>query len=128
MRQVSIHDRQKLDQYFTSIREIEKRLERLEAPVDFQGVEVKQPPEEFADCTEQIRLMYDLMVLAFRTDTTRIATFMLANEGSNRTFPMIDVKEGHHQLSHHQNNEDSISKIRKIDRYYCEQLLTSWID
>jgi hypothetical protein len=121
MRMASVNDRQKLDQYFTSLREIEKRLERLSEPVNFGGLDVKEPPAEYADCTEQIRLMYDLMVLAFRTDTTRLATFMLANEGSNRTFPMIDVKEGHHQLSHHQNNADSIDKIRKIDRYYSEQ-------
>lgn len=121
MRYVGSNDRQKLEQYFTSIREIEKRMERLATPVDFRGVEATEPPEEFADATEQIRLMYDLMVLAFRTDTTRLVTFMLANEGSNRTFPMIDVKEGHHQLSHHQNNQESIEKIRKIDKYYSEQ-------
>ncbi len=121
MRHVSVSDRQKLDQYFTSIREIEQRMARLATPVDFGGIEAQEPPEEFADATEQIRLMYDLMVLAFRTDTTRLATFMLANEGSNRTFPMIEVKEGHHQLSHHQNNADSIEKIRKIDKYYSEQ-------
>jgi hypothetical protein len=121
MKHVSISDRQKLDQYFTSIREIEQRMDRLKTPVDFGSIEAKEPPAEFADGTEQIRLMYDLMVLAFRTDTTRLATYMLANEGSNRTFPMIDVKEGHHQLSHHQNEQDSIDKIRKIDRYYSEQ-------
>jgi hypothetical protein len=64
--------------------------------------------------------MYDLMVLAFRTDATRLATFMVANEGSNRSFPMIDISEGHHQLSHHQNKQDSIDKIARIDRFYCE--------
>ncbi len=65
--------------------------------------------------------MFDLMVLAFQTDTTRLATFMLANEGSNKTFPMIEVNEGHHELSHHQEKQDSIEKIAKIDRYYSEQ-------
>ncbi len=121
LKSVGVNDRQKLDQYFTSVREIEKRMDRLSTPVDLTHLDVTVPPEQFADCTEQIRLMYDIMALAFRTDTTRLATFMLANEGSNRTFPMIDVKEGHHQLSHHQNKVDSIEKIRKIDRYYSEQ-------
>ncbi len=65
--------------------------------------------------------MYDLMVLAFQTDSTRIATFMLANEGSNRTFPMIEVKEGHHDLSHHESKQDKVDKIAKIDTYYSEQ-------
>jgi hypothetical protein len=81
----------------------------------------QSPTEKPSDATEHIRLMYDLMVLAFRTDTTRIASFMLANEGSNRAFPMIEVKDGHHQLSHHENKQENIEKIAKIDRYYCEQ-------
>ena len=55
--------------------------------------------------------MYDMMVLAFQTDSTRIATFLLANEGSNRTFPEIGIAEGHHNLSHHQNKKDMIEKI-----------------
>ena len=121
MSRASGGDRQKLDQYFTSLREVESRIDRLKTPVDLSGLDVKEPEEDPSDATEHIRLMYDLMVLAFRTDTTRIATYMLANEGSNRTFPMIDVAEGHHQLSHHQNQEKSIEKIRRIDRYYSEQ-------
>ena len=59
----------------------------------------------------------DLMVLAFRTDTTRVATFMMANEGSNRSYPMVGVNDGHHHLSHHQNKEDFVASIKKIDKY-----------
>ena len=121
MSRASGGDRQKLDQYFTSLREVESRIDRLKVPVDLSGLDVQEPEEDPSDATEHIRLMYDLMVLAFRTDTTRIATYMLANEGSNRTFPMIEVAEGHHQLSHHQNQEKSVEKIRRIDRYYSEQ-------
>ncbi len=73
------------------------------------------------DQATHIRLMFDLMVLAFRTDTTRICTFMLANEGSNRTYPMVGVTEGHHQLSHHQSNRDKIEKIQKIDKFLASQ-------
>lgn len=113
-------DRRKLDEYFVSIREIEYRLNQFAIPVQLPDgtLEPKSKPENI---TEHIRLMYDLMVLAFQTDTTRIATFMLANEGSNRTFPMIEVKEGHHHISHHENKQDRIDNIAKIDTYYSEQ-------
>jgi Protein of unknown function (DUF1552) len=120
MKKIGEDDRQKLDEFFTSIREVETRLERVSKPVNFENPKLIEEFDNPNDTSEKIRLMYDLMVLAFRTDTTRIATFMVANEGSNRSFPMIDVKEGHHQLSHHQNKRDSIEKIAKIDRYYCE--------
>lgn len=113
-------DRRKLDEYFTSVREVEQRINRFSFPVALPDG-VVEPNGKPSNPTEHIRLMYDLMVLAFRTDTTRIATFMLANEGSNRAFPMIEVKDGHHQLSHHENKQDSIEKIAKIDRYYSEQ-------
>lgn len=117
---VGSDDARKLDEYFTSIREIELRIAKCSTPVALPEGTV-EPKDKPADATEHIRLMYDLMVLAFQTDTTRIATFMLANEGSNRTFPMIEVTDGHHQLSHHENNQDNIAKIAKIDRYYAEQ-------
>jgi len=113
-------DRRKLEEYFTSVREVEQRINRFAEPIALPAG-VVEPSEKPSDSTEHIRLMYDLMVLAFRTDTTRISTFMLANEGSNRAFPMIEVKDGHHQLSHHENKQDAIEKIAKIDRYYSEQ-------
>lgn len=118
---VSRNDHAKLDEYFTSVREIERRIERLRvmpktAPPDFTTPE--KPPE---DTREHIRLMFDLMALAFQTDTTRIATFMLANEGSNRTYPMVDVKDAHHGLSHHQNDEEKMEKIARIDRFFSEE-------
>lgn len=114
-------DRRKVDEYFTSVREIEQRIERLRhapktAPPDFTTPE--KPPE---DTREHIRLMFDLMVLAFQSDTTRIATYMLANEGSNRTYPIVGVNDGHHGLSHHQNDEDKVAKIAKIDRFFAEE-------
>jgi hypothetical protein len=67
------------------------------------------------------RLMMDLVVAALQTNTTRVATFMLANEGSNRTFPFIDVRDGHHSISHHAGNQEKLEKIAKIDRFYVEQ-------
>ncbi len=117
---VGVDDRRKLDEYFSSVRDIEQRVQRFAEPVVLP-TGVVEPGDKPSDVTEHIRLMYDLMVLAFRTDTTRIATFMLANEGSNRTFPMIDVTEGHHQISHHENQAKNIERIAKIDRYYADQ-------
>lgn len=119
--QLGSDDQHKMNEYYSSIREVESRLEKAAEPVDLGDSKAVDRFENAVDFGEQIRLMYDLMVLAFRTDTTRVATFMVANEGSNRSFPMIDIKEGHHQLSHHQNKKDSYEKVAKIDRYYCEQ-------
>ena len=65
--------------------------------------------------------MYSMMVLAFQTDSTRIATFLLANEGSNRAFPEIGIPEGHHYLSHHRNNEEMMDKVAQIDLWYMQQ-------
>lgn len=111
-------DRRKLDEYFSSVRSVERRIEHLrttphKAPPDFTV------PEEIPEETrEHIRLMFDIMVLAFQTDVTRISTFMLANEGSNRTYPTVGVNDGHHSLSHHQNDEEKMAKIAKIDKYF----------
>ncbi len=120
IKQVGEQDRQKLDEYFNSLREIESRLDRASQPVKLADPEAVDQFAETKDAAEHIRLMYELMLLAFQSDTTRVATFMVANEGSNRSFPAIEVKEGHHQLSHHQNKKDAIEKIAKIDTFYCK--------
>ena len=65
--------------------------------------------------------MYDLMAMAFQTDSTRVASFCLAHDGDNRSFSEIGIPEGHHDLSHHQNNEDRIKKVAEIDRWYAKQ-------
>ena len=65
--------------------------------------------------------MYDMLVLAFQTDSTRVATFLLANEGSNRAFPEIGIAEGHHFLTHHRNQQDMIDKVAEIDLFYTKQ-------
>lgn len=113
-------DRRKLDEYLTSVRDVERRLTLNEAdpPADAVGVPERPP----ADYQEHIRLMCDLMALAFRTDTTRVCTFMLANEGSNRSYQAIGVPEGHHDLSHHGNDEAKKAKIRDINRFHTAQL------
>jgi hypothetical protein len=67
-------------------------------------------------------MMFDLLLLSFQTDSTRIATFMLAHDGSNRSFPEVGVPDAHHNLSHHQNNPEKLGKIAKIDNFYVTQL------
>lgn len=115
-------DRRKLDEYLESVRSIEKRIEAAEN----ETTERPQPdidlpkgvPREYQD---HIRLMMDLLVLALQTDSTRIATLMLANEGSDRSFPQVGVREGHHTLSHHGRRKESMDKIQKIDAFYVSQ-------
>ncbi len=73
------------------------------------------------ETAEHIKLMYDLMALAFQTDSTRVSTFMLANAGSNRTYPDLGVTEGHHELSHHRNDQAKMEKIQRVDQFLVEQ-------
>jgi hypothetical protein len=115
-------DRQKLDQYLSGVRELELRITRAEklSPVVLPD-DVERPAGVPADLTAHIRLMCDLMVLAFQTDVTRISTFMLAREGSEQKYRMAGVNEGHHTISHHQNNPDNINKIKAINAYHMTQ-------
>lgn len=111
-------DRRKMDEYFTSVREIEQRIDRSREEDSKRKVpEMTLPTGVPKQLDEHISLMFDLMTLAFQTDTTRISTFMLANEGSNRSYPMVGVNDGHHHLSHHQNKQDWIDQLKKIDKH-----------
>lgn len=115
-------DQQKLDEYLTGVREIEKQIEKAEAmglPPDPGESAPRAAPRSYE---EHLRLMMDMMVLAFKTDSTRISTFMLAHDGSNRSFKEIGISDGHHNISHHQGKEANLRKIAKIDRFYMEQL------
>lgn len=116
-------DHQKLDEYLNGVREVEQRIERTndgpKISVDVDYPIPKGTPEDYG---EHIRLMCDMMVFAFQTDRTRIASFMIANAGSNRSYRHVDVPDGHHDLSHHQGNEEKLSKITKINRFHVAQL------
>src|ERR1051325_10481919 len=118
--QLTYRDKEKLDQYLLSIREIEQRIEKAER---FEVPDPNEPtpngiPKNYS---EYIQVMIDMMLLAFQTDSTRVATLLLANEGSNRPFDEIGIAEGHHSLTHHQNNKDMFEKVAQIDRFYTEQ-------
>ncbi len=122
-RRVGHQDRAKLDEYLTAVREIEHRLERSEKEQVANGFDGFEKPEGIPEAYgEHLRLLGDMMVLAFQTDATRIATFMLANEGSNRSYPQIGVREGHHSLSHHQNDPVKLRKISEINQFHAQQV------
>lgn len=111
-------DRRKLDEYFTSVRELEQRIERSQAETASRPMPNYPEPDGVPkEADEHIRQMFDLLHLALQTDSTRVATFMLANEGSNRSYPQVGVNDGHHHLSHHQNKQDWIDQLAKIDKY-----------
>ncbi len=113
-------DQRKLDEYFNSVRELELRIERS-ATTRTEVPEYDVPEGIPREIDAHIRLMYDVMTLAFQTDTTRISTFMLANAGSNRSYPTIGVNGGHHSLSHHRNDQKKMDDISKIDKYLVTQ-------
>jgi hypothetical protein len=115
-------DRRKLDEYLTAVRETERRISSASTAQDPATLGVKAPEGVPADYEAHLRLLADVLVLAWRTDTTRVSTFVFANEGSNRSYAFMDVPEGHHDLSHHGNDAAKQEKIRRINRFHVTQL------
>jgi hypothetical protein len=110
-------DRKKLDEYLASVREVERRIERFEKVASAAPPEESRPAGMPKDYGEHIRVMGDLIALAFQADVTRVATFMIANEGTNRSYKEIGVPEGHHDLSHHGGDAAKQAKIAQINRF-----------
>jgi len=119
---VNVSDRRKLDEYFSSVRDIEMRIERAEKFTAELPKDIKVPEGVPESYEEHIRVMFDLLALAFQTDTTRLSTFMLAHDGSNRSFPDIGVPDAHHGISHHQRDPQKLAKLAIIDSFYLRQL------
>jgi hypothetical protein len=115
------HDRRKIDEYLTSIRELERRIARSDRDAVASHAPAKPPVGIPKSYEEHIRLLMDLLLVAFQGDLTRIATFVLANEGSNRSYRFIGVPEGHHELSHHDGKKEKQEKIRLINRFHVSQ-------
>ena len=110
-------DRQRVAEYLDSIRDVERRIQRAEGEEDRDGYIPDRPagiPDSFE---EHCRLMYDLQVLAFRADITRVTSFMLGREVSQRTFPVLGISDAHHAISHHQDDPEKQIKVAKIDRH-----------
>lgn len=121
-RKLGSRDKLKIEEYFTSVRDIETRLERMEES-EAKLVKMGQKPTGVpSDYGEHVRLMGDMMILAFQADLTRISTFMFANEGSNRNYRNIGISDGHHDISHHGKQAEKLEKKRQIDRFHVEQL------
>ncbi|HWD97443.1 MAG TPA: DUF1552 domain-containing protein, partial [Bryobacteraceae bacterium] len=114
-------DRRKLDEYLTCIRELEARLQRSGKETGEIPEGIAKPDGIPASFAEHSRLIFDLIRIAFQTDMTRVATFMLAREGGVRPYPEIGVPEAHHSISHHGNNPVLVEKITKIECYHMEQ-------
>lgn len=121
---LGLGDQRKLDEYLTSLREVEQRIEKARQSVSGPVAKpnLAKPAGIPVAVQDHIRLMIDLLVLAFQTDLTRVATFPFANEGSNRAYRHIDIPEGHHELSHHANDAKKLEKIKKINTFHTEQV------
>jgi hypothetical protein len=116
------NDKRKLDEYLSAVRDLERRIEASEKYV------IELPPEQrqlkmLADYNfdAHAKLMLDIMALAFQTDATRVSTFILGHDGSNRPYPQANIAEGHHDLSHHRNDPEKLTKLAIINRYHMEQ-------
>jgi hypothetical protein len=112
------HDKNTMKDYLESVREIERRIQKAETQ---QVVDVTVPPTPAGipySYEDHVKLMYDLLILAFQANITRVITFMVAREISNRTYLQVNVPDGHHAISHHQNRADKMEKNVRIQTYH----------
>lgn len=119
--ELSASDRRKLDEYLGGVRDIEKRIQAADQFGHVPNPDLDTPPGIPAAFSDHIDLMFDILALAFQTDTTRIATLLLAYDGSNRVFPELGIAEGHHHLTHNQFREELAIKVAAIDKFYVER-------
>jgi hypothetical protein len=118
-RQLGPADRARVEEYLTTVREVERRIQRAEAEVAENPLpDLDRPLGVPAAYAEHARLMFDLQVLAMQGDITRVCTFQLARETSNRTYPEIGVPDPHHPLSHHGNDPAKIERMAKINAFH----------
>ena len=113
-------DRRKIDEYLSAIREIERRIESAEKNNSEALPTIEKPAGIPTDFTEYVKLMYDLQVIAFQADLTRVTTMMVAREGSMRVYPEINIPDPHHPLTHHRNNPEWIEKTTRINCLHAE--------
>jgi hypothetical protein len=114
-------DRRKLTEYLEAIRDIERRIQKAEERSAAVEVPLINRPSAIPeDLTEHMKLMMDLQVIAFQADLTRVITFMMGREGSNRSYRHLGVPDGHHNCTHHQNDPEKIEKTTLIDTYHVQ--------
>ena len=117
-------DRQKLGDYLDAVRDVERRIQKAEEQVSRELPLVEQPVGIPASFQEHAGLMFDLQLLAFQTDLTRVFTYVIAREGSTRSYPEIGVADSHHPLSHHQNTPEKLARLGKLNSYHMSQVAT----
>ncbi len=111
-------DRRKLDEYLTAVREVEGRIQRAQPTVEIGRDKLVRPTGVPEDYREHAHLLAELIALAFQTDQTRVATFVLGNDGSNRSYREVGVSEGHHDISHHGGDPAKHDKLRAVNRLH----------
>ena len=112
-------DRLMMEAYLESVREVERRIQKVEQQNAMSPVEVGSKPSGIPDTfDEHVKLMFDLQVLAFQADVTRVIAYQLSREQTSRPYPEIGVPEAHHDMSHHQNNPEKLAKHAKINTYH----------
>jgi hypothetical protein len=114
-------DRRKVDEYFTAIRDIEKRIARAENENRQFSPEIEKPAGVPISFVDHATVMNDLLISAFQADITRVATLIYSKEGSNRSYPELGFSDPHHPLTHHRNKEEMIEKVTKINCHHMEQ-------
>jgi hypothetical protein len=116
-------DNRRVAEYLDSIRDVERRIQKAEERNLLSELPILDAPTGIPDTFEEhIQMMFDLQVLAFQADITRVITFLIGRELSNRTYPAIDINEAHHSVSHHQNKAEQIAKLVKINTYHMTKL------
>jgi hypothetical protein len=119
-------DRRKLDEYLSSIREIERQIEAAEASNAQIDPHMDKPYGIPADFAEHFKLMTDMITVAFQADLTRVVTFLVTREGTSRAYREIDIPDGHHPLTHHRNIPELIEKVTRINTYHVQQF-AAWV-
>jgi hypothetical protein len=121
-REIGPQDRVKVDEYTEAVRDVERRIQRAEEQSNIELPLMEQPQGAPSVFEDHLALMFDLQLLALRTDLTRVITFMMGKEQSARPYPQIGVPEAHHPLSHHNNQPPLIAHMSKINRYHTENM------
>jgi hypothetical protein len=120
-RELGAGDRRRVDEYLDSIREVERRIQTAEKQTADPSLELSDRPVGIpTDYGEHVAIMFDLLALAFRADVTRVFTFMLGREVSNRAYTNIGIVDPHHGISHHQNDPEKMAKVAKINTYHLQ--------
>jgi len=120
-------DKRKLEEYLSSIREVEKQIEKAEKTNAQVDPHMEKPYGVPADFAEHFKLMTDMITIAFQADLTRVVTFLMTREGTSRPYRELDIADGHHPCTHHQNKPELIEKVTRINTYHTKQV-AGWIE